>query len=326
MNELNFTLLLAGALAAAAPIILAVIGETITEKSGVINLSIDGVILLSAMAAFATAYQTGSIIAGFLVAAAVGGLSAAIVAVFSIYMEQSQTAVGFALTLMTRDLAYFLGNPFSGLQGPQASLMPIPFLNNIPFFGPVFFSHYPPVYLSICLTFLCWFYMYKTGPGLNLRSVGERPDASYSRGIPPRRLRILYTICGGLFTGLAGASFSLAVKPGWGRPQGAEGTGWIALALVIFGGWHPVRAALGACFFSFLQVMGIYFQEWFPSTPAQVFQIAPFPLMIFALLIIDFTQKESVLDWADKRKFAKSVLKIFSGRPPAALGKPYKPN
>ena len=326
MGELTIAILLASVLAAAAPIILAVLGETITEKAGVINLSIDGVILLSAMAAFMTAHKTGSVLAGFVAAAAVGGFSAAIVAVFSVYMEQSQTAVGFALTLMTRDLAYFLGNPFSGLRGPQADLTPILFLSDIPFFGPVFFSHYPPVYLSLFLTFFCWFYIYKTRPGLNLRSVGERPDASYSRGIPPRRLRMLYTICGGLFTGLAGASFSLAVKPGWGRPQGAEGTGWIALALVIFGGWHPVRAAVGACFFSFLQVMGIHFQDWFPSTPAQVFQIAPFPLMIFTLLIIDFTQKESVLNWADKRKFVKSLLHIFSGRPPAALGKPYKPN
>jgi len=326
MEDLHLTILLAGVLATAAPIVLAALGETISEKAGVINLSIDGVILLSAMTAFVTAFRTGSIMAGFLAAAVVGGLSASIVAVFSVCLEQSQTAVGFVLTLMTRDLAYFLGNPYSGLQGPQAILMPIPFLKEIPFFGQIFFSHTAPVYLSLLFALFFWLYIYKTRKGLNLRSVGERPKASYARGISPRKVRVFYTICGGFLTGLAGATFSLAAKPGWGRPQGAEGTGWIALALVIFGGWHPIRAMLGAYFFSFLQVIGIYFQGWFPSAPAQVFHMAPFPLMIFTLLAIDFTQKESVLNWADKKKFVKSVLKIFSGSPPAALGKPYKPD
>ncbi|VEN74857.1 ABC transporter permease [Candidatus Desulfarcum epimagneticum] len=324
--DISPAMLFSGVLAVAAPIVLAVLGETLTEKSGVINLSIDGVILLTAMVAFATAYETGSVAAGFVSAAAVGGLCALVVAVFSVYLGRSQTAVGFALTLMARDLAYFLGNPYAGVRGPQAETAPIWLLRDIPFFGEAFFSHSVPVYMGFFLTFLLWFFIYKTPAGLSLRSVGERPEASYARGLSPRPIRMLCVVCGGIFTGLAGAAFSLSVKPGWGRPQGAEGTGWIALALVIFGGWHPVRAVLGACFFSFLQIAGIYFQGWFPSIPAQALQIAPFPLMIFALLIMDFAQKESVLDWAGKRRLAKSVLKIFSGRPPAALGKPYKPD
>jgi ABC-type uncharacterized transport system permease subunit len=168
--------------------------------------------------------------------------------------------------------------------------------------------------------------MYRTPLGLQLRSVGEHPGASYARGIDPRRIQLFYTVCGGMLVGLAGAAFSLSTKPGWGRPQGAEGTGWIVLAIVIFGGWDPLKAALGAYLFSFLQVMGIYCQEWLPSVPTQVFQVAPFPLMIFTLLIMNFAQKESVLIWAENKTWMKRIIGFFSGAAPAALGEPYQPD
>jgi len=326
MIELNLTTLFAGVVAGAAPIVLAATGETITEKAGLINLSLDGSILLSAMAAFAVAYETHSLTMGFAAGAAVGALVAATVAVFSIYLGQNQVAVGFVLTLMTRDLAYFIGNPYSRLQGPQVSPLAIPGLNEIPFFGDVFFTHNIPIYFSLFIIGFSWWYIYRTPLGLKLRSVGEHPRASYARGINPQRLQLLYAICGGLLVGLAGATFSLATKPGWGRPQGAEGTGWICLALVIFGGWHPVKAAAGAYLFSFLQVIGISLQEWLPSVPSQVFQVAPFPLMIFTLLIMSFAQKESVLRWAEDKARIKSLLGFFSGMAPASLGKPYRPD
>ena len=290
MIELYLTILFASVVAGATPIVLAALGETITEKSGLINLSLDGSILLSAMAAFAVAYETNSVFAGYISGALVGAMVASVVAVFSIYLEQNQVAVGFVLTLMARDLAYFIGNPYSRMPGPQVSPQPIPLFNKIPILGEVFFRHNLPVYLSLILIFVCWWYIYRTFMGLKLRSVGEHPRASYARGINPQKLQLFYAICGGLLVGIAGATFSLSTKPGWGRPQGAEGTGWIALALVIFGGWHPLKAAAGAYLFSLLQVMGIYFQEWLPSVPSQVFQVAPFPLMIFTLLIISFTK------------------------------------
>ena len=222
MIELNLTTLFAGVVAGAAPIVLAATGETITEKAGLINLSLDGSILLSAMAAFAVAYETHSLAMGFAAGAAVGALVAATVAVFSIYLGQNQVAVGFVLTLMTRDLAYFIGNPYSRLQGPQVSPLAIPGLNEIPFFGDVFFTHNIPVYFSLFIIAFSWWYIYRTPLGLKLRSVGEHPRASFARGINPQRLQLLYAICGGLLVGLAGATFSLATKPGWGRPQGAE--------------------------------------------------------------------------------------------------------
>ena len=326
MHELNLIVLFAGIVAGAAPIVLATIGETITERAGLINLSLDGTILLSAMTAFAVAYETQSLLLGFLAAALVGALTAAIVAVFSIYLGQSQVAVGFVLTLMTRDLAYFLGNPYARIHGPQVASLPIPLLAKVPAIGPIFFSQNLPVYLSLMLIGLSGWYLYCTPLGLELRSVGEHPRAAFARGIMPQRLQLFYAVCGGMLVGLAGATFSLSTKQGWGRPQGAEGTGWIALALVIFGGWNPVKAALGAYLFAFLQVMGIYFQGWLPSVPAQVFQVAPFPLMIFTLVLMHLAQKESLHKWGETSPWKKTLLRIFAGAAPAALGKPYRPD
>lgn len=324
MNDVNLTILMSSVVAGAAPIVLATVGETITEKAGLINLSLDGSILLSAMVAFAVAFKTGSLPLGFLAAAGIGAVIAATVGIFSIYLGQSQVAVGFVLTLMTRDLAYFLGNPYARIHGPQVAVMPVPLLSKIPFLGSVFFNHNFPVYLSLLMILICGWYIYRSPLGLQLRSVGEHPQAAFARGITPHRLQLLYVVCGGILVGLAGAAFSLATKPGWGRPQGAEGTGWIALALVIFGGWNPFKAALGAYLFSLLQVLGIYFQGWLPSVPAQVFQVAPFPLMIFTLVLMFLSQKESVQNWAGTCAWKKTVLKIFSATAPTALGKPHR--
>jgi simple sugar transport system permease protein len=324
MTEVNLAVLFAGIVAGATPIVLATLGETLTEKSGLINLSLDGSIMLSAMTAFVVAYETRSVWAGYMAAAGVGATVAMVVALFGLYLGQSQIAVGFVLTLMTRDLAYFLGNSYSRLPGPQVESLSIPLLEKIPFFGEVFFRHNPVVYFSIVLIPLMWWYINRTPMGLKLRAVGEHPEAAYARGIRPSKVKLLYALAGGMLVGMAGATFSLFAKPGWGRPQGAEGTGWIALALVIFGGWDPIKAAIGAYFFAFLQIMGIYFQEWIPSVPAQVFQVAPFPLMIFTLILMHLAQKESVTRWSEKHEWTKPFLRFFSGKAPAALGKRLK--
>jgi len=324
MSEINLAILLASIVAGAAPIVLAAVGETITEKSGVINLSLDGSILLSAMVAFMVAYETRSLALGFSAGAIVGGLVAAVVGVFSIYQGQSQVAVGFVLTLTLRDLAYFFGNPYSRLYGPQVSPWPIPYLHNVPLLGQVLFNQTSIVYVSMLVIALCWFYLYRTPMGLYLRSVGEHPEAAYARGTDSRRIQLWYAIAGGFLVGLAGATFSLCTKPGWGRPQGAEGTGWIALAIVIFGGWHPVKAALGAYLFAFLQVMGIHFQELWPSVPAQVFQVAPFPLMIFTLILMH-TAEHGYTEKTDKDYWLNRIAKLLSSSAPAALGRAFRP-
>ena len=324
MSGLEWILLLSGVVSGATPILLATLGETLTEKAGFVNLSLDGTVLLSAMVAFMVAFETQNAILGFLAACLVGALVAAVVVLFSLWLGQSQVAVGFVLTLTTRDLAYFLGNPYTRLHGPQFSTFPIPFLSDIPVLGPIFFHHNWMVYAGLALIGFCWAYIYRTPMGLRLRAVGESPKASFARGDNPAKLQWVYALAGGVLVEAAGAAFSLCVKPGWGRPQGAEGTGWIALALVIFGGWHPVRAAAGAYLFSLLQVLGIYFQGWIPSVPAQVFQVAPFPLMILTLLIIAYARKTATQEAARRRLWMKSFLDFFSGTAPSALGKPYR--
>jgi ABC-type uncharacterized transport system permease subunit len=324
MNDLNFAIFFASIVAGAAPIVFAAVGETITEKAGVINLSLDGTILLSAMLAFVVAYQSQSLLLGFLGGAMAGGLVAATLGLFSIYLGLSQVAVGFVLTLTARDLAYFFGNPYARLYGPQVSQWPIPVLKKIPLLGEVFFQQSPPVYLSILLIAAAWWYLYLTPRGLCLRAVGEHPQAAFARGTNTRRIQMLYTVAGGLLVGLAGATFALCTKPGWGRPQGAEGTGWIALAIVIFGGWHPVKAAFGAYLFAFLQIMGIYFQGWWPSVPAQVFHVAPFPLMIFALVLMHMVQPGPKRTTKGAGRMLRRILNLLSGAAPAALGRSFR--
>ncbi len=322
---MNITIFLASVLAASPPIILAVLGETITEKAGVINLSLDGSILLAAMVGFVTALQTGSILLGFLAAGAVGALVALIIAFTSLTLGQPQVATGFVLTLLTQNLAYVVGNPYAHVPGPQVQHLAIPLLDRIPFLGPVLFSQNLVVYLSIVAIIVVWSYFYHTRPGLQLQGLGERPAAAFARGTDVTVMRYVYTLVGGFFVGLGGASFSLLVKPGWARPYGIEGTGWIALAIVIFGNWQPIRAALGAYLFVALQTIANTLQSVMPTVPTQLFPTLPFPLMILTLLLVTLGNA----DWVNRmlghlprglRQVLLRTLRALQTSPPAALG------
>lgn len=176
----------------------------------------------------------------------------------------------------------------------------------------------------LCLA-ATWLFLYRSRLGLVLRAVGENPQAAFARGIHARRVQFVSTVLGGLLVGLAGAAFSLSVKPGWGRPQGAEGIGWIALALVIFGGCHPLKVALGAYLFALLQMLGITLQGLWPSIPSQVFQTAPFPLMIFTLVFMHLGQRPEMKRWADTKPWAGRLLRFLRARAPRALGQPVLP-
>jgi len=321
---------LAGVLASAAPILFGVIGETISERAGVTNLSMNGKILLCAMGGFAVALATKSIVLGFLAGAAIGGLIALLLAFASITLRQSQVAVGFVLTLLCRDLSYFLGNPIMGLPGPRLGNAPIPLLAKIPILGPLLFRQDLMTYASFLLILLAWLYVNKTRPGLVLRGLGERPAAAYARGANVARLRYLYTIAGGAIAGLAGPMYSLSIKAGWkGTITGLDGIGWIALAITIFGGWSPVKVALGAYLFAFLQWLGLVLQSSLPGVPSQVLQVAPFPLMILTLLFVNVGNAEWVaaslarLPERPRRAMAK-FLRAINAKPPAALGVPFE--
>lgn len=321
---------LAGILATAAPVVFAAIGETISERAGVINLSVNGTIILSAMAGFASAVTFENTLLGFIVGGLVGGLVALIVAFSSITLKQSQVAVGFVLALLCRDLAYFLGNPYMGLAGPRLSTIRIPVLSELPVVGVLFFRHDIMTYLSIFLIFLVWIYLYKTRPGLMLQGIGERPAAAFVRGANVNLLRYVYTVVGGMLVGLAGPMYSLSVKAGWkGTISGLDGIGWIALAITIFGGWNPLRVAFGAYLFALLQWLGLVLQPSLPNIPSQVLQVAPFPLMILALLLVNIGNTE----WVERtlarlpenlRHLIARILRSLRASPPAALGVPFE--
>jgi ABC-type uncharacterized transport system permease subunit len=320
---------LAGVLASAAPVLFAVLGETISEQAGVINLSMNGTILLAAMGGFVISVQTGSLFLGFMTGMLIGMLVALVLAFSSITLKQSQVAVGFVLTMVCRDLSYFLGNPYMGLTGPRLSSWSLPGLSSIPILGPLLFRQDLLTYLSYLGIIIAWVWIYKTRPGLILQGIGERPAAAFVRGANVNRLRYIYTMLGGALIGLAGVTYSLSVKYGWkGTISGLDGIGWIALSITIFGGWNPIRAAFGCYLFSLLQWLGLVLQPSLPNIPSQVLQVAPFPLMILTLLFVNIGNAE----WVERtlaaipeptRKAISRLLRALRALPPAALGVPF---
>ncbi|MFQ5594277.1 MAG: ABC transporter permease [Anaerolineae bacterium] len=309
---------LASIVAQSSPLVFASIGETITEKAGVINLSLDGTILLAAMTAFVVAFRTGSLVLGFAAAMAVGAALACLVAFGSIALRQDQVAIGFVLTLLADDLSAFLGQPYTRTPGPFVRHTPIPILKDIPILGPIFFNHNIVVYLSLLLIIATWLWMYKTQPGLRLQGIGERPEAAFARGTNVNRMRYVYTIVGGALVGFAGAAFSLSVKLGWSEGH-TRGTGWIALAIVIFGGWHPFRVAFGAYLFGGLKTVVTTMQRVFPGVPVVLFNTTPWVLLILTLLLVGSGAVERLLAVSPPpvRRVLRGVLR---STPPAALG------
>ncbi len=320
---------LAGVLAAAAPVLFAVLGETITERAGLINLSMNGSILLSAMGGFAVASSTNSLVLGFIAGMVIGMLMAFIVAFSSINLHQSQVAVGFVLALLGRDLSYFLGIPYMNIPGPSLPSLSIPVLKDIPILGILLFRQNLITYLSLILIFLIWLWIFRTRPGLMLRGIGEKPAAAFVRGANVNRLRYIYTLLGGAFIGLAGPAYTLNVKAGWmGTQTGLDGIGWIALAITIFGAWNPIRAAFGVYLFAFLQWLGIVLQPSLPDVPSQVLQVAPFPLMILTLLLVNIGNAEWVARVLaalpeSTRRAIRKVLRALQANPPGSLGIPF---
>lgn len=305
-------------LSASAPLIFASLGETLSERAGVINLSVEGTIMMGAMVGFAAAKTTDSLIIGFVAAMAVGAAMAAVVALGSITLKRDQVAIGFVLTLMGIELSSFLGAPFVRQPGPRIAPLPIPVLQDIPVLGPLFFDHDIITYLSFLLIIGMWLWFYQTQPGLKLRGTGERPQAAFARGVNVVRLRYLYTLLGGALVGFAGAAFSLHVKLGWAHRH-TEGFGWIALAIVIFGGWHPFRVAFGVYLFGLLRAAATTLQPIFPAVPVQVFPLLPFPLMILTLIIFNSNSMERLLSFLPTA-VRRNLTGFLRSQPPAGLG------
>jgi general nucleoside transport system permease protein len=320
--------ILAVAIATATPLVLAALGETLTERSGVINLSIEGTLMLSALAGFAVAKTTEglgqwpSLLLGFGAAAVVGAGIALVVAFATLTLKQSQVAIGFVLALLCGDLSSFLGNAFVRIPGPTVPSWKLPLLQQVPIVGALLFQSDGLVYCSYALVALAWVYFYRTQAGLMLRAIGEQPAAAFVRGTDVMRQRYLYTILGGALVGLGGAAFSLDFKAGWSHRHTA-GYGWIVLAIVIFGGWNPLRVALSCYLFGILQSLASVLQSLVPEIPTQVFSVAPFVLMIVFLVATSSQSLERGLQLLPPA-LSQRLLPMFRNAPPAALGESFE--
>lgn len=339
MNE-EFLRTLGSIVSNATPLVIASIGETITERAGVINLSLDGSIILSSVFGFAAAYSasqmmqgagiidpTGiSLLLGFLAAMLCGGLIALPIAFSNIKLRQDQVAVGFVLTLLGADLARFLGQEYTRIPGPQISRFDLPLLSELPILGTVFFKQDIVVYFSYVLVIGVWFWLFRTRAGLAHRAIGERPEAAFARGTRVNRLRYFYTFVGGTLVGMAGAAYSLNIKPGLANPPTMLGDGWIALAIVIFGGWHPFRVVLGAYLFAALravssniQVNGFFlFGQEIPINFV-LLNALPWTLMIIVLVLVSSGSIERLLRVLP-RGMQGTFRSFLRSDPPKAIG------
>lgn len=328
MDITQITPILATAIATSTPLVFACLGETIAERAGVINLSAEGTILLGAMTSFAIAKTlegsgtVPSLLAGFAGAAVVGAAIALIVALGALTLKQSQVAIGFVLALLGANLSSFLGNSFVRIPGPTVPSFKIPGLQNLPFLGNLLFQSDLLVYLSYAAIVLVWVYFYQTGAGLMLRAIGEQPNAAFARGTNVVKMRYIYTLIGGAMMGIAGAAFSLDFKAGWSHMHTA-GYGWIALAIVIFGGWNPLRVALSCYLFGILQSLASVAQSTIPAIPSQVFNVAPFMLMILLLVLTSSEWVERLLKLLPS-PLDRTASELIRSTPPAALGKVFE--
>ncbi|NDJ60196.1 MAG: ABC transporter permease [Chloroflexi bacterium] len=309
----------------ATPLIIASTGETINERAGVINLSLDGSLALAAMSGFVLALTTNSILIGLIAAMLTGAVVAWIIAFANITLRQDQVAVGFVLTILCADLARFLGQDYTRIAGPQITRLPIPFLADIPIVGPILFQQNLMVYLSYLLVFVTWFWLFRTRPGMVQRAIGERPEAAFARGVRVNRQRYLYTLAGGALVGLAGAAYSLNVKPGLSNPPSMQGDGWIALAIVIFAGWHPFRVLLGAYLFAILRAISSDIQTNGLIIFGQPIEFnfvllngLPWILMLVTLLLVSRGRSRLLL--LLPRPIAQRLSNLLRSDPPSALG------
>ena len=241
--------MIASTVVAATPLIYAALGETVVERSGVLNLGIEGMMLIGAVAGFAATLASGSDTVGFIAAAAAGVALSLVFGFLTINLQTNQVATGLALTLFGVGLSAFVGHNLAGLPVARLAPISIPGLTAIPVIGVIFLFHYDiMVYLSVVLYLGVLWFLTKSRAGLTLRAIGESPGVAHAIGKPVLTTRYLAVAFGGATAGIAGAYLSLVQTPMWVEGMSA-GKGWIALALVVFGTWKPTRVVIGAYLF-----------------------------------------------------------------------------
>ncbi len=312
MNEAFLVSILAVTIRAGTSLLYATIGEIFTERSGILNLGVEGIMIMGAVMGFATAYHSGSVWVGVVAAMGVGGLLALIHAFLTISLQADQVVSGLVLTLFGTGMANFLGQklgpggaPLVGLIGPKFLREPVPVLSELPFVGGSLFNQDLLVYCIYVLVPVAWFFLYRTRPGLHLRAVGENPYTADAMGVNVLNVRYFYTVLGGMLIGLGGAHLSLSYTPGWTEGLTA-GRGWIAVALVIFAAWDPARAVIGAILFGGINAIQFRLQAAGTTIPASFLGMMPYVFTIVVLVAITWWES-----------FSRRV------GAPAALGQPF---
>lgn len=305
MNINSLTLILSDTLRAATPLVLAGLGELVTEKSGVLNLGVEGMMLVGAVAGFIGALESGNLYLGLLVAMVMGIVIALIHAVLTISFAANQVATGLALTIFGSGLSAFVGADYVGKTIVGLQPQGIPIFKSIPILGLALFNQDILVYGSVVLVVLVRWFLRSTRAGLVLRSIGESPDSADALGLPVTGIRYLAVMFGGALAGLAGAYLSLAYTPLWAENMTA-GRGWIAIALVVFATWKPERILFGAYLFGGVSAIQLVLQALGVNVSPYLLSSLPYLVTILVLVLI-----------------SRNGTRIQLGAP-ATLGQPFR--
>jgi ABC-type uncharacterized transport system permease subunit len=301
-----FALLLAATLNAGTVLAFAALGLLINERAGIVNLGTEGIMLVAAIAGFATAFHTGNDWIAFGAGAAAGALLAAAFGLLVIWLNTNQYATGLALSLFGAGFSAFIGIKYTQEKLSERVHFDIPLLADIPFIGPALFRQHPMVYLAIVLTVALTWFLYRSRAGLVLRAVGESPESAHALGYPVRRIRLAAVMVGGALCGLSGAYISVIYTPLWVEGMVA-GKGWIALALTTFATWRPARVLLGAYLFGGVTMLQFHLQGEGVQVSSQLLTMLPYLATIVVLVLIS-------------RNAAWIRVNM-----PASLGKPFHP-
>ena len=277
--------ILASTVGAATPLMIAALGELIVERSGVLNLGVEGMMLAGAIAAFAIGSQTDSLTLGFAAGAAAGMALALLFGFLTLTLQANQVATGLALTLFGVGLSAFVGRDFVGQVVNGLKGISVPVLSDLPLVGPLLFRFDPLVYGSVALLIGMQWFLNRTRGGLLVRAVGEAPASAHAIGYSVIGIRYLAVLFGGAMSGLAGAYLSLAITPMWVEGMTA-GRGWIALALVVFATWKPWRVMLGAYLFGGVTILQLYAQGFGVHVPSEFLSMLPYLATIVVLVLI----------------------------------------
>ena len=302
-----FIHILIAAIAAGTPFVYAALGELITEKSGVLNLGVEGMMLVGAISGFIAMAKTGSVLVAVLVGMSAGALMAGIFAVLTLTLMANQVASGLALTIFGVGLSAFLGLKYTSIALPGVPEIHIPILSNIPVIGQLFFSHDILIYCSGGLFAAISWFLYKSKSGLVLRGIGEAPKSAHALGYNVIKIRYVAVLFGGAMAGLGGTYLSVAYTPMWVEGMVA-GRGWVSLALVVFATWRPARVMLGAYLFGAITIAQFHVQGFGVDIPAQLLSMLPY---IATIVVLVFISRD------------KNTIRLNS---PASLGITYHPD